>query len=108
MLRSRALKVGDASRAKIGNSGNGVGCSNVLGDGNEEGGCLKGVRTEAIAGDGHGTCEKASRGGGEVGGLLAVEAGAGEEADDAGVSGVVALLLGLELEGVFRTVVSFL
>ena len=44
----------------------------------------------------------------EAGGLLGIRAGVGGEANGAGFSGAVVLPLGLELEGVFRTVASFL
>ena len=102
MLRSRASKVEVASHGTSG------GCSNVAGIQETEGQKTSG--TEVAAGVQHDdTRWQRSRGGeGEVGDLLGVGAGDGADSNGSSFNGVVALLLGLELEGVFRTVVGFL
>lgn len=104
MLRSRASTAEVASHdSDVSNRG----CSSKAGIQDREG--RKIARVEAAAGVQHDTWgHRSSRGGGEAGGLVGIGAGGGAEANAVDFHGIVALLLELELEGVFRTVVSFL
>ena len=113
MLRSRASKVRVASHGGVGNSTNGDSSgSDARLTGDREGESQKAGTTEAAseAGGEQGNRREQRRGGdgGEARNLLGVGAGGGSEGGGVGFSGIVALLLELELEDVFRSVVGFL
>eukprot|EP00752_Nemacystus_decipiens_P014386 g12796.t1 len=98
MLRSRAWQAAAASHGNDDNGGKSGGSSNVEA-GIHDGGRRKIARMNGTLGAEHGG---QANGGGGAG------AESGGEANGLGLSGIVTLLVEVGLEGVFRTVVSFL
>lgn len=75
-------------------------CGSGLHGGGEDGGTNKVGRTD----DGGGSGGRARVGGGDA----VVAAARGAAAEEAGLSGLVATLMGLESDGIFRTIVGYL